>query len=141
MLLRVAERAGDGAAAFTLRERLDAVAPTITLAKIDEGSQDAMEFSHALIYFTDIGTLADREKVPLDLALPDKKLALLRSSWSDPNASFVGLKACNCSWNHGDLDSGTFVFSWGGQRWIADLGPDNYGAPLARAHSNAAAAF
>ena len=126
MLLGVAGRAGDAAAAFTLRERLDAAAPGISISKIDKGSQDAMEFAHALIYFTDIGTLADREKVPLDLALPDKKIALLRSSWSDPDASFVGLKACNCSWNHGDLDAGTFVYTWGGQRWIADLGPDNY---------------
>ena len=129
MLLRVADRAGDAAAAFTLRERLDAAAPGISIAKIDEGSQDAMEFAHALIYFTDLGTLADREKVPLDLAIPDKKLALLRSSWSDADASFVGLKACNCSWNHGDLDAGSFVYSWGGERWVSDLGADSYGLP------------
>jgi hypothetical protein len=127
MLLAVAGRFNDSAAAFTLRDRLDAVAPTIRPGDIDSGGQQCMEFAHALIYFTDIGAAADRDAVPLDIAIPEKRLALLRSSWSDADASFVGLKGCNCSWNHGDLDAGSFVFSWGGQRWISDLGAENYG--------------
>ena len=129
MLLAIAGRFGDKAAAFTLRDRLDVAAPKIAIRFIDEGSQDAMEFSHALIYFTDIGALPDRELLPLDIALPDKKIVLMRSSWSNANASFVGFKACNCSWNHGDLDAGTLVYSWGGQRWITDLGFDDYTLP------------
>jgi hypothetical protein len=28
-----------------------------------------------------------------------------------------------------DLDAGQFVYSAAGQRWIADLGPDNYALP------------
>jgi hypothetical protein len=124
MLLAVAARSKDAAAAYTLRDRLDAVAASIVPAQIDSGNQAAMEFAHALIYFTDLGSAADRDAQPLDLAVPEKKLALLRSSWSDPNASFVGVKACNCSWNHGDLDAGTFVLSWGGQREWRPQNPD-----------------
>ena len=126
MLLAVAARSGDAAAAFTLRDRLDAAAAGISPARIDTGDQSCMEFAHALIHWTAIGSAADRDALPLDAALPFKKVALLRSSWSDPNATFVGFKACNCSWNHGDLDAGSLVVSWGGERWIADLGADNY---------------
>lgn len=129
MLLAVAARAGDGAAAYTLRARLDAAAPGITPSKIDAGSQDAMEFAHALIYWTALGGPAERDAQPLDAALPAKKVALLRSSWADADAAFAGVKAAACFWNHGDLDAGTFVFSWGGQRWVADLGAENYALP------------
>ena len=131
MLLAVAARANDAAAAFVLRDRLDTVAAAILdpVSRIDGGDQSAMEFAHALIYFTDLGTAVDRDAVLLDIALPEKRVALLRSSWSDADASFVGVKACNCSWNHGDLDAGTFVYSWGGQRWVADLGAENYALP------------
>ena len=126
-LLSVASRAGDGAAAWTLRDRLDAT--NISLGGIDTGSQDAMEFAHALIYFTPLGSRTDRAALPLDTALPAKRIAFLRESWTSAGATFVGVKACNCSWNHGDLDAGSFVFSSGGVRWAADLGADNYGLP------------
>lgn len=76
-----------------------------------------------------LGSLADRAALPLDTAYPRKKLAFFSSSRAEPNATFVGVKAANCSWNHGDLDAGQFVFSAGGQRWAADLGSDNYGLP------------
>jgi hypothetical protein len=126
-LLAVAARAGDGAAAWTLRDRLDA--SNISLAGIDTGLQDAMEYAHALIYFTPLGARADRAVLPLDAALPAKRIAFLRSSWTDAGATFVGMKGCNCSWNHGDLDSATWVFSSDGIRWAADLGADNYALP------------
>ena len=126
-LLSVAARAGDGAAAWTLRDRLDA--SNISLEGIDTGSQDAMEFSHALIYFTPIGARTDRAALPLDTVLPAKRVAFLRESWTAAGATFVGVKGCNCSWNHGDLDAGSFVYSNGGVRWAADLGADNYALP------------
>lgn len=90
MLLGVAERAGDKAAAFTLRDRLDRAA--IPLSAIDAGDQQAMEYAHALLYFSPLGSPADRAAAPLDLALPVKKVALMRTSWADANASFAGFK-------------------------------------------------
>ena len=120
VLLSVAARAGDGA----LRERLDAA--RIPFAEIDYGMQDAMVYAHALVYFSDYGSAQDRAIRPLDAALPSKLLAYFRSSWTDPKATFVGLKGCNCSFGHGDLDSGTFVYTTGGHRFVNDLGADNY---------------
>ena len=102
MLLGVAGRAGDKASAFALRNRLDHAA--IPLSAIDSGGQEAMEFAHALIYFSPLGAAADLNHAPLDFAAPMKKVALMRTSWVDANASFAGFKGCNCSWNHGDLD-------------------------------------
>lgn len=51
MLLGVAARSGDGAAAFVLRDRLDHVSSSILspVSRIDSGDQAAMEFAHALI--------------------------------------------------------------------------------------------
>jgi hypothetical protein len=129
MLLTISNRFQDYASAYTLRSRLDAVANEITVSSIDTGDQRCMEFAQALIYFTAIGSISDRETLPLDIAMPAKKLVVMRSSWSDPKAIFVGIKANNCSWNHGDLDSGSFVYSSNGQRFISDLGADNYDLP------------
>ena len=126
MLLTVADRAQDFAAAYTLRARLDAATSNITVSSIDTGDQRCMEFAQALIYFTAIGSESDRVGLALDIAMPAKKLTIMRSSWTDKNAVFVGAKGCNCSWNHGDLDSGSFVFSSKGQRFLSDLGADNY---------------
>ena len=127
MLLAPAAAAGDGAAAFSLRARLDAA--TIPLTDIDAGAQTAMEYPHALVYWSGLGAAADRAALPLDAALPAKFVAYFRSSWEAPGATFVGIKGSNCSYNHGDLDAGTWVYSTGGQRFIADLGADNYALP------------
>lgn len=161
MLLSVAERANDAAAAWSLRARLDAT--DIPVTDIDRGAQTAMEypqscvlgsgvrlfsscrrarsharsFTHApppslplsLIYFTPLGSQADRAALPLDVAYPSKKIAFLRSSFTDANATFASFKACNCSWNHGDLDAGSFVYSARGQRWVVDLGAESYSVP------------
>lgn len=42
---------------------------------------------------------------------------------------FIGFKAGNNQFNHGDLDIGTFVIDAGGKRWAEDLGKDNYNLP------------
>lgn len=127
MLLEAARRSNDPAVAWTLRDRLDHNLPNPQ--SIDSGA-DQMEYANSLIYFTDMGTANDRLALPLDTAYPRKKLAYLRSSWLNTNSSiFVATKATNCTWNHGDLDAGTFVYSWNNIRWIVDLGSDNYGLP------------
>ena len=128
MLLSTAERGGLPGAAFALRARLDASAvPPTDFAACS--ARCALEFPHALLYFSAAGDAADRDALPLDIAYPDKSLAFMRSSWA-PNSTFVGFRAgSNCSWGHGDLDAGSFVYSWGGVRWVTELGADNYGLP------------
>ena len=53
-------------------------------------------------------------------------VALMRSSWADPNAIFVGMKGGSASVSHSHLDVGTFVMDAEGVRWAMDLGPQDY---------------
>jgi hypothetical protein len=49
-----------------------------------------------------------------------------RSSWTDPNATFVGLKGGSPSGPHGQMDIGSFVLDAQGVRWGLDLGAEGY---------------
>lgn len=51
---------------------------------------------------------------------------LARTSWTDPNAIYIGFKAGAPSVNHGHMDIGSFIMEADGVRWSADLGSQNY---------------
>jgi len=53
-------------------------------------------------------------------------ISVFRSSWSDPRATFVGLKAGSPSASHGHMDIGSFVLDSDGVRWATDLGSEDY---------------
>lgn len=53
-------------------------------------------------------------------------VALMRSSWTDPDAIFVGFKGGSPSVNHGHMDVGSFVMDALGERWALDLGMQDY---------------
>jgi hypothetical protein len=53
-------------------------------------------------------------------------IAIHRSSWSDPRATFIGLKGGSPSANHGHMDTGSFVLDSDGVRWATDLGAEDY---------------
>lgn len=53
-------------------------------------------------------------------------VAMMRSSWTDPNALYVGVKGGSPSVNHGHMDVGSFVFDALGERWAMDFGMQNY---------------
>jgi len=59
------------------------------------------------------------------------KVALFfsRSSWTDPNGLWVGIKAGYNKVNHAHLDLGNFEFDALGVRWARDLGSDDYNLP------------
>lgn len=61
----------------------------------------------------------------------DGKVALYfsRSSWTDPNGLWVGIKAGYNKVNHAHLDLGNFEFDALGVRWARDLGSDDYNLP------------
>lgn len=61
----------------------------------------------------------------------DGKVALFfsRSSWSDPNGLWVGIKAGYNKVNHAHLDLGNFELDALGVRWARDLGSDDYNLP------------
>ena len=53
-------------------------------------------------------------------------VALMRTSWTDPNALFMGLKAGSPTVSHGHMDVGSFVFEADGERWSMDFGAQEY---------------
>ena len=55
-------------------------------------------------------------------------VALMRTSWDDPNALFVGFKGGSPISSHSHMDIGSFIFDYLGERWAMDLGNENYGA-------------
>ena len=66
-------------------------------------------------------------KSALTQTFPNAGVAALRSSWRDPNASFVGLRDGSTARSvHSDLDQGSFVFDALGVNWVTDLVPDSY---------------
>lgn len=53
-------------------------------------------------------------------------VALMRTSWTDPAALYVGFKGGSASVNHAHMDIGSFVMEADGVRWAMDFGMQNY---------------
>jgi len=53
-------------------------------------------------------------------------LAMMRTSWTDPNAIYVGFKTGSPSVNHGHMDVGSFIMEADGIRWASDFGMQDY---------------
>ena len=53
-------------------------------------------------------------------------VALMRTSWTDADALFVGFKGGSPSVNHGHMDVGSFVMEANGERWAMDAGMQDY---------------
>jgi len=66
--------------------------------------------------------------LPLDHFLKGEinDLVIMRSSWTDKFATWIGFKSGTNSSNHSHLDLGNFELDAGGVRWAKDLGSDDY---------------
>ncbi len=53
-------------------------------------------------------------------------VCLMRTSWTDPNAIYLGFKTGSPSVNHGHMDIGSFVMESEGSRWATDFGMQEY---------------
>lgn len=53
-------------------------------------------------------------------------VAILRSSWGDKSATYVGIKGGSPSASHGHMDCGSFVLESDAVRWAIDLEPEDY---------------
>ena len=53
-------------------------------------------------------------------------VCMMRTSWTDPNAIYLGFKAGSASVNHGHMDIGSFVMEADGSRWASDFGMQDY---------------
>lgn len=53
-------------------------------------------------------------------------VAMMRTSWTDTNAIYVGMKGGSASINHAHMDIGSFVMDAQGVRWAMDFGMQEY---------------
>lgn len=53
-------------------------------------------------------------------------VCLMRTSWTDRNAIYLGFKSGSASVNHGHMDIGSFVMEADGLRWASDFGMQEY---------------
>lgn len=53
-------------------------------------------------------------------------VGLMRTSWTDPDAFFVGFKTGAANVSHAHMDAGSFVIDAKGERWAVDFGMQNY---------------
>jgi hypothetical protein len=53
-------------------------------------------------------------------------VAMMRTSWTDPNAIYVAMKGGSVSVNHAHMDIGSFVMDADGVRWAMDFGMQDY---------------
>lgn len=58
----------------------------------------------------------------------EQAMALFRSGWQ-PDDSWFGIKGGTAAASHGHMDVGSFVYDAHGERWIHDLGSENYNLP------------
>lgn len=73
---------------------------------------------------------AHKPQLPLDCYFRSEvEVACLRSAWDDPSALYLAVKAGWPGVNHGQMDVGSFVLDALGQRWVCDLGADDYDLP------------
>lgn len=53
-------------------------------------------------------------------------LFVYRSGWESKNDTYLAAKGGSASLPHGHMDTGSFIYEWGGVRWSIDLGSQNY---------------
>lgn len=53
-------------------------------------------------------------------------VAAMRTSWTDKDAMYLGVKLGRPSISHGHMDAGSFIIESQGITWAADLGIENY---------------
>jgi hypothetical protein len=53
-------------------------------------------------------------------------VAMMRTSWTDENALYVGFKGGTAGSNHAHMDAGSFVMDANNVRWAIDFGMQNY---------------
>jgi len=101
-----------------------------TIARLSPGraasSSDRL-LPFALLWMKDKDDDEPEIRMPLHFSSgSETPITIHRSSWTDPNATFVGLKAGSPSANHGHMDTGSFVLDADGVRWAVDLGAEGY---------------
>lgn len=70
-----------------------------------------------------------QSRTPREAVFVGVNCAMMRSSWEDPRASYLGFYAGHNGVSHSQLEMGSFVFDAFGERWVEELGVDDYDLP------------
>jgi len=79
---------------------------------------------HDILYYRPFKSDLAVQDVKLDKHFRGAEIATMRSSWTDPNALFVGVKCGKNGVAHAHQDLGSFIFYGLGERWLIDLGTE-----------------
>ncbi len=90
------------------------------------GFQEARAPGHVedLLYYEPFESKLAMQDVALDKYFRETEVTTMRSSWTDPNALFVGVKCGRNGIAHAHQDLGSFAFYGLGEKWVMDLGTE-----------------
>ena len=77
-----------------------------------------------LIYYEPFESDLAIQDVPLDKYFRATEVVTARSSWTDPNALFLGVKSGKNGIAHAHQDLGSFIFYGLGEKWVQDMGTE-----------------
>lgn len=98
------------------------------LANSDPKSHTGNRLLPAIMIWS-AGTAVNNIKEPASTMWVGKgkvPVALMRTSWTDTNAIYVGFKGGSVSVNHAHMDIGSFIMEADGVRWAMDFGMQEY---------------
>jgi len=72
--------------------------------------------------------LGDDIKLPLDTYMEGGEIISLREKWYDKGATYLGASGGENKRAHGHMDIGSYVVDMAGERFIIDIGAENYSA-------------
>lgn len=82
-----------------------------------------------LLFYPDKVISPQEKGLPRACLFKGVNVGFYRSNWSDPDALYLAFKGGDNQVGHAQLDQGTFVLDWLGERWAKELGPDSYVLP------------
>ncbi len=77
-----------------------------------------------LLYYEPLPQAPSVDTLPLDKHFRKTEVASMRSSWTDSDAMFVGIKCGANGIAHAHQDLGSFILSALGEKWLIDLGTE-----------------
>ena len=91
------------------------------------GGESSCQYEDLFYYYPE-DVAGDGKAESLDYLAEGIDTYLARSSW-ERGAIYTGLHGGPNFYDHGNIDSGNFIYNNRGVEWIVDLGADNYNAP------------
>lgn len=122
-----AENVGSAAQLYWMARRFQEPVYAWLERSLEDVTRDANPLS--LVWFEPRTVSPKQAHWPLNAIFRGAEVAVLRTSWDDPDAIFAGIKGGDSAATHSHPDLGTFVLDAGGHRWAMDLGADSYSLP------------